>query len=130
MGTTLNECIQAMLKDNNVPINDIGTIILKPSEQKYKRFKYRNEKGRDLKLEVFSSVPDVIEIETPSIDLPFKQVMKEGSSPRSGAFIKFCINTPSNLCKTDHFIAIFEKDDTKKLIPLELCQFKLQNYEN
>ena len=71
-GKTLDDVIHAMIKDESIPINDIGTIILEPGVKKHKRFKYRNEKDRELNLEVFSSIPGVIEIETTSLVLPYK----------------------------------------------------------
>ena len=97
---------------------------MKPGEKKNKRFKFHNDKGHDLNLEVFSNMPVVVKVTTKSIKVPFNEKTQSGC-----AYVKFVVTAPLTPCTVDNNIAIFERDDENKLNGLELFKFKLQTYE-
>ena len=116
----INELLESMIKDQNIPMNDIGDVKLKPGEQKNKRFKFHNDTGEVLELEVFSNIPNYIEVTTPTLKIDFNQETQSGSE-----FIKFVISAPYMPSESDVYIMIFKKEENK-LVPLELFKFKLQ----
>ena len=119
IGKTLEEVIDYMMKDETIPLTDQGELKLKAGEKKNKRFKFHNAKSRELNLEVFSNMPAIISITTDTVKVPFSK-KKVCAAP-----VKFVVNAPYLPCITEQYIAIFEKDEAGKLIPLELYKFKL-----
>ena len=123
-GTTcIEEILDKMIKDQSIPLNDTGEVKMAPGEQKNKRFKFHNDTGSELDLEVFSNMPNYIDISTPTLTVPFNQKKQTGFG-----FIKFVINAPLTPSQSDILIMIFKRADGK-LVPLELFKFKLQTWE-
>ena len=71
IGKTLEEAIASMEKDESIPLTEIGPLEMEPGETKSKRFTFVNDKGHKLKLEVFSSVPALVQVTTSSLTVPF-----------------------------------------------------------
>ena len=70
---SVEKILEMMMADQSVPLNDIGDIKLSTGEQKNKRFKFHNDTGADLELEVFSNMPNYIEVTTPTLKIPFNK---------------------------------------------------------